>query len=291
MGFIKTNFSSKKKKIDLNKAENLGLIKEHMGKKYPTNGGLLLFGKNRLKYFPDIDIRCVRFSGVDRDKVIDHYDINTPLPLAIKEIIKFIEKVSFKFSNFGKIYRDDILQFPPEAIREATINAILHADYSIKGSSVQIAVFDDRIEITNPGGLPFGLKKALSGVSKIRNRVIARVFRELSIIEQWGSGIRVIIKAYQNLIPPIFEEVDTFFRVTLFSVQNKKRILEKWESQLIEILKEKNEIATLQAANLWNISYRAARTRLTKMMESKLIQRVGTSIKDPKAIFKLTTDE
>lgn len=291
---LKQTFQKKKKKIDMTKAENLGIIKEHMGKKYPTNGGILLFGRNREKYFPDINIRCVRFLGNDKDKVLDHIDINVALPLAIKETINFVEKVTFKFSKFNKIHREDILQFPAEAVREAVINSVLHADYSIKGSSIQIAIFDNRIEITNPGGLPFGLtlEKALTGVSKIRNRVIARVFRELSIIEQWGSGIRRIIKTYQNLnlIPPIFEEIDSFFKISLFSIQNKKRILEKWEILLIDYLKEKNEISTLQAADLWKISDRAARTRLKKMIEAKVIQRIGTSIKDPKAIFQLIAD-
>ena len=288
---LKQIFKAKRKKINMNKAENLGIVKEYMGKEYPTNGGILLFGKNRLKYFPDINIRCVRFLGNDKDKALDHFDINVSLSLAIKESINFIEKVSFKFSKFGKIHRDDILQFPSEAVRESIINAILHTDYSIKGSSIQIAVFDNRIEITNPGGLPFGLtlEKALTGVSKIRNRV----FRELSIIEQWGSGMRRIIKTYQNLnlIPPIFEEIDTFFRITLFSIQNKKRILEKWEIRLLDFLKECNKITTIQAAHLWKISDRAARTKLKKMIESKLIQRIGTSIKDPKAIFKLIIDD
>ena len=101
--------------------------------------------------------------------------------------------------------------------------------------------------------------------------------------------MRRIIKTYQNLhlIPPIFEEIDTFFKISLFSIQNKERILEKWEIQLLTFLTKKNEITTLQAANLWKISDRAARTRLKKMIEAKLIQRIGTSIKDPKAIFQL----
>ena len=206
---LRKHFQVKRKKIDMNKAENLGIIKEHMGKKYPTNGGILLFGINREKFFPDINIRCVRFSGNDRDKVLDHHDIDIAMPLAIKEAINFVEKASFKAVKFGKIYREDIVQFPSKAVRESIINAVVHADYSIKGSSIQIAVFDNRIEITNPGGLPFGLtlERALTGVSKIRNRVLARVFKELSIIEQWGSGMRRILKTYQdlNVIPPIFE--------------------------------------------------------------------------------------
>lgn len=76
--------------------------------------------------------------------------------------------------------REDHSQFPAAAVREAVINALVHADYSLSGTSIQIAVFQDRIEMTNPGALTFGqsLESALSGISKLRNRVIGRVFRQ-----------------------------------------------------------------------------------------------------------------
>ena len=66
--------------------------------------------------------------------------------------------------------------------------------------NIKVAVFDDRIEINSPGALPFGLtlESALSGVSKLRNRVIGRVFRELKLIEQWGTGLNRIIWACQE---------------------------------------------------------------------------------------------
>jgi predicted HTH transcriptional regulator len=79
--------------------------------------------------------------------------------------------------------------------------------------------FDDRIEIENPGVLIPGLSldDLPRGISRLRNRVISRVFRELGLIEQWGSGIPVILEeaASQHLPPPLFEEVGLRFRVTL----------------------------------------------------------------------------
>jgi hypothetical protein len=81
--------------------------------------------------------------------------------------------------------REDIPQYPPEAVRESVINALLHADYSTMRSSIQVAIFDDRMEITNPGPLPLGLnlEMALSGVSQLRNKVLGRVFREPKTVE------------------------------------------------------------------------------------------------------------
>ena len=80
-------------------------------------------------------------------------------------------------------------------------------------------VFDEKIEVESPGLLPFGLTidDILRGVSKLRNRVIGRVFKELGLIEQWGSGIGRMIDACREhgLPAPEFEEVGTHFRVTL----------------------------------------------------------------------------
>jgi len=81
------------------------------------------------------------------------------------------------------------------------INALVHADYSQRGAPIRIAFFDDRIEIENPGILLPGMtiEDMKQGVSKIRNPVIARVFRELNLIEQWGTGVRRIFKEAQEL--------------------------------------------------------------------------------------------
>ena len=80
------------------------------------------------------------------------------------------------------------------------MNAIVHADYAQQGAPIRIALFDDRIEIENPGLLPFGLtiEDIMQGVSKLRNRVIGRVFHELHLIEQWGSGIQRMTAACQE---------------------------------------------------------------------------------------------
>ena len=119
-----------------------------------------------------------------------------------------------------------IPEYPAVAVREAITNAILHADYSIRGSTITVAIFDDRIEITNPGALPFGLdlESALAGFSQLRNKIIGHVFKELHLIEQWGSGLGRMIEEYQkiNVQLPKFEERGYFFRTTLYSIPVKK---------------------------------------------------------------------
>ncbi|MGC9030559.1 MAG: ATP-binding protein, partial [Desulfomonilaceae bacterium] len=194
-------------------------------------------------------------------------------------------------AEIGRLRRTDIHEYPPLAVREALINAVVHADYSIGGMQIRLAVFDDRIEIANPGMLPFGItmEAALSGVSRLRNRVIGRVFRELGLIEQWGSGIGRMIAACNEagIAAPSFEEIGNSFRVTLYnkrtSPSEEKRSL--WQAELKEYLREHGEIGTAQAARLWNVSDRAARSRLQHLVKKGLLTEIGTGPKDPKRVY------
>ena len=138
----------------------------HQGnKETPSFGGIILFGTNRLKAFPEAIIRCARFAGNERDEIIDQADIDIYLPLALEEAIKFIQRNTALSSEIKELARKDIPQYPPRAIREAVMNAIMHADYAMRGVYISIAIFDNRIEITNPGGLPLGftMERALAG--------------------------------------------------------------------------------------------------------------------------------
>jgi len=161
------------------------------------------------------------------------------------------------------------------------------------GMDIKVAVFDNRLEITNPGFLPFGLtlETALSGVSRLRNRVIGRVFRELKLIEQWGSGMGRMISACteQGLRPPLFEEIGASFRVTLFSEPVADRIAPDWYDPLMAHLGGSKEITTKEASRLWQISDRTARTRLRSLVNKGILAEVGTGPKDPKKTYVLKT--
>ena len=176
-------------------------------------------------------------------------------------------------------------------MREAVINAVVHADYEIEGAGTKVAIFDNRIEIINPGLLPFGmtLGAALSGVSRLRNRVIGRTFRELKLIEQWGSGIgRMRAGCGEAGLPaPKFEEVGTNFRVTLFGWRVAAPALPAWRVELVQYLTREQRISTQDAARLWKTSDRTARTRLRQLVSEKVLAEVGTGPKDPRRTYIL----
>ena len=108
---------------------------------------------------------------------------------------------------------------PPAAVREAVINAVTHADYAQRGAPISVSMLDDRLEVENPGLLPFGLtvEDLPRGIPRLRNRVIGRVLHALGLIEQWGSGVQRMAAACRDagLAAPVFEEIATRFRVTL----------------------------------------------------------------------------
>lgn len=286
-------FSKVSKKFVPQNASSLELLVTHQEKKVPSIGGVLLFGKSdkRNEIFPNAITRCARFRGKSKVNFMDQLDIYDPLPLAVEKILDFIEKHSSVGYEIGRTRRKEVFQYPPVVIREAIINAIVHADYSVKGASIQVAIFDDRIEITNPGALPFGLslETALSGFSQLRNKVIGRVFRELNLIEHWGTGLSRMIEVCksQGVLEPRFEEVDNYFKVTIFHSTELKQGAEPWESLLIEYLSINKNMTAKQAQKIWKVTSRTTTTRLKKMIQKGLIIEVSTGPYDPYKTFKI----
>ena len=92
------------------------------------------------------------------------------------------------------IVHDEIYELPTQAIRELIVNAVIHRNYMMS-SSVQVAVYDDRVEISSPGSLygSLTLQEALSGHSSIRNKILASVCEKLNVIEGWGTGLKRIM--------------------------------------------------------------------------------------------------
>lgn len=198
----------------------LRLLAHDQGPLAPTKGAVLLFGKKRTRHFPDAWVQCGRFIGTDKARIFDHIEIHSSLPACVEEIMDFLKKHAIRSADFSNIQRKDVWSIPLLILREAIVNALVHADYSHQGAPIRVAFFDDRIEIENPGILVPGMtvEAMKRGVSNLRNRVIARVFRELKLIEQWGSGVsRIFREAQEQGLPePIIEEIGMHLRLTIF---------------------------------------------------------------------------
>ncbi len=272
--------------------ETLRLLTSHQGRKVPTAGGVILFGADRLRHFPDAWIQAGRFKGADRSTIIDHAEFRTPPVQAIESAIAFVEKHSTHGADIGRVHRTDKWMLPPSALREAVINAVAHADYSQRGAPIRLALFDDRLEVENPGLLPFGLTVAdlPRGVSKLRNRVIGRVFHELGLVEQWGSGIQRMIAACRDagLAPPVIEEIGIRFRVTLRTARIGAVDLDPTDSVIMTLVSTPEGLSTRDIATGIGLTPRATRTRLAALVARGLVCEIGTSPQDPQRRYFTT---
>lgn len=283
-------FQEASKKFTEKTAQSLGLVVSYQNKEFPSNGAVLLFGKDHRDFFPDAIIRLGRFLGTTKAEIIDHQDLELPLSVAIDPIIAFIRRHTSMAAKITSIRRKDVPQYPLVVVREAVTNALLHADYSIQGAHITIAIFNDRIEITNPGMLPFGLslEAAVAGISQLRNRVIGRVFRELNLIEQWGSGLQRMITtcAKEGIKPPKFEEMGNFFKTTLYHQRTKTAPAKDWYKPIAKYLEKHADISAKEAQKIWHVTTRTTSTRLKAMCKDGLLSEISTSPFDPYKTFR-----
>ena len=205
--------------LDDKALQTLKLLRPHQGHLVPARGAVLLWGKERELHFPDAWVQCGRFRGADKVHIFDQQEIHAPLPDTLTEIELFLKKHAYKSARFGALQREDVWSIPLTLLREAIVNALVHADYAQRGTPIRIAFFDDRIDIESPGFLLPGMtvEDMRAGVSRIRNPVIARMFRELGLVEQWGSGVRrIFAEAAQLGLPaPSLTEIATGVRMSI----------------------------------------------------------------------------
>lgn len=266
--------------------QTLRLPTPYHGRLVPTVGGLLLFGKDRDREFPDAWIQAGRFAGRDRSRIVDQAEIRSlPVP-AIKDAVAFVAKHSMHGAVIGAVRRTEKWSLPPEAVREIVINAVVHADYSQRGAPIRISIFDDRVEVENPGLLPFGLtvEDLVQGVSKLRNRVLGRVFHTLGLIEQWGSGIQRVSSACREagLQAPVFEEVATRFRVTLRTTPGERPLRDDTDEAILGLVGRSAGLLTSHIAQAIGLTPRATRTRLSRLVDRGLLRELGTGPQDPR---------
>ena len=159
--------------LDTAQLQTLKLLRADQGRLVPTRGAVLLWGKEREFHFPDAWVQCGRFRGQDKVDIFDQQDIHAHLPDAVAAIELFLKKHAFKSARFGAMQRQDVWSIPLAMLREAIVNALVHADYAQRGTPMRVAFFDDRIDIESPGFLLPGMtvQDMQSGVSRIRNWV------------------------------------------------------------------------------------------------------------------------
>lgn len=166
-------------------------------------------------------------------KIFEHHSILKQYDEAIEMYRQY-----YQYEQIKGFYRESISQIPEDAYREAIANALVHRTWDLE-THINVAMFNDRIEITSPGGLPRGLSEEeylRGGVSILRNRIIGNIFFRLQMIEKFGTGIRRIIESYKDsAIKPSFSFTENTIQITL-PVMKTKNSLSEDESIIYELL-------------------------------------------------------
>ena len=279
---------------------------ERDGKDYPSNAYAILTGCGGLH----VATQCGVFKGATKEVFVDRREYTGPLWEQIEEAFQFVLRNIHLGAAIVGVYRQDVYEIPPDAIRELIINAMVHRSYLDHGT-IQVAVYDNRLEITSPGKLPMGqtLERMKEGYSKIRNEALAHAFSYMNLIEHWGSGIPRIIGKVKaaGLREPEFIGGEVDLRINIYRGQidaaadrdnayialnsastvpdNASTVPDsidkvpdnEQERQIYQHVLEHGFITTVRAAELLKVKQRRARAVLQDMVEGNYLRKEGAA--------------
>ncbi|MCH5234264.1 MAG: putative DNA binding domain-containing protein [Muribaculaceae bacterium] len=175
------------------------------------NAAILLFGKNPLEFFPNVEFKIGRFGQDESELLIQDIVAGNLINMADKVVDILVAKYLVSPVKFEGMQRYESLEIPKEALREILYNSIAHKSYM--GASIQMHVYDDRIEIWNPGTLPEGYSEEIlysDHPSEPRNPNIAKVMFMAGFIDTWGRGYKKIYNGFKRNDLPIPNVSDHF---------------------------------------------------------------------------------
>lgn len=260
--------------------QNLGL----WNRGFATRAAVLLFAEQPTFYFPSAQVKCARFVGKESVDFLDERTLEGPLIEQLFESLAFVQRNTRQGIRItGDPQHERVPEYPEEAIREAVTNALVHRDYA-STATTQIRIYDDRLEIWNPGGLPDAL--TLEDLyrphsSHPRNSRLAQIFNRARLIEHFGTGtLRIVASCAAIGMPrPEFSEQSGMFVVSFANAapeQADKTAMGDDQARLVRIARQRGRIQTSDVIEVLGVS-RSTATRLLRSMETaKLLHRGGS---------------
>lgn len=239
---------------------------------------------------------CTRWNGLKKGGLyvdaLDNDEFQSNAISLLNDALKFVRhnsSVKWKKTGTGRIEMPD---YPSEAVHEALVNAIVHRDYMIQGSEIHVDMYDDRLEIVSPGGMPDGKRIQdldIDDVASIRrNPVICDLFSRLKLMERRGSGLRKIIDQYPEDIAPSFRSTEQSFVVTLQNMNYGKFSMptgietgtddgvEKNDEKILSAILADPKITQKKLADKTGLSVRSIARELKRLRDIGAIRRIGS---------------
>lgn len=269
-------------------------VREVDGKLKPTHAAILFFGKNPQDFIPQSETKVARFKGTTMIEFIDSKILKGGFYEILGEVEIFFRRNTRLAGKIVEFKRVDIPEYPFEAIREALVNAMAHRDYFRTGATVRVLIFDDRIEVDNPGGLLPGLDiNHLEGIHETRNHLICDIFHQTKDMEKYGTGIGKMKRwmREQGLGEPVFAPKGDFFHVTFYgpgdrildlipSIPEERTTdlshLNKRQIKCLEMIyNEDKTLSRKQYAEILKTSIRSAQRDLRQLIDEGLLKEEG----------------
>ena len=184
----------------------------------PTYAGVLLFGRQPQRFLRNAQLSLVRYTGPTMGDEFLRHDATGTLPEQIRQAEAFVSANMRRGMRLSGFTRQETTEYPLSVVREAIVNAVAHRDYAIRGDSIRVLMFSDRLEIYSPGRLPGHVTLENLLVERFsRNEAIVQALSDLGFVERLGYGIdrMVAAMAEAGLPAPTFEETVAGFKVTL----------------------------------------------------------------------------
>lgn len=260
------------------------IAKEH-GKMYPTTAGILLFGKNPQKLFSEGMVICTHYAGEEGRNALASKDCIGTIFEQYEEATEFLLSRLYRSFTIKGFKRNELLEVPEIALREALLNLLVHRNYNIKAPS-KISIYGSRIEFFSPGDFPgpIDTHNILDGMSFLRNPAICRCFREAHLIEKLGTGIIALFNSYmqRNLPLPQIIEGSSFVK-TILPRSTPETMRQGIQTELPEELKAVydlfaigEEVTISQVIKTLKIPRSTAGRRLAMLVQDKLILKKGS---------------
>ena len=244
---------------------------------YPTIAGILCFCELPDQYIPEAHVLCTRFKGNSGRDIINTVTIQGTLESQAEKTFKLISQWLTEGHKLSGVKLKTKTIIPKEALREAIINALLHRKYWVPGAT-KIAMYDDRLEIFNPGNFP-GLvdpNNLGDGTTYLRNPFLAKLAKRFGMIEKLGTGIRLMKESCEAVgtMPPTFVEGSDSVKVIFHFLPGKKKGSSEQEA-LLSLFDSKEEISISEAEQYLGVSRNTATRKLNLLIKANKIKRTG----------------
>jgi ATP-dependent DNA helicase RecG len=255
-----------------NNMRTLGLIDADG---YFTNAALLL--SDQCEY----SVKCAVYEGTGKTKFKARREFFGCILKQLDEAYSYISLNNNQNSTFDGLKRVDHPDYPPEALREAILNAVIHRDYDYSGSTI-VNIYDNRVEFISLGGLVKGITviDIMNGVSQPRNTVVAGIFYRLELIESYGTGIQRIMESYEHsLAKPTIQAAPASFALCLpkIGASSGPFTSEEREKAVLEFIERKGFITRQDVEKLLKIAKHPAIAVLNNLLAGGKISKTGAA--------------